>query len=161
MPRPRPHRPQIESGHSRDRPLSTSTLTLILKNDLSELTRIADAIEAHGEARGWPMKWVTNASLSLDELITNTVSYGYADTDDHEIRVTLTEQERSLVIVVEDDGIAFNPFSQAPEPDLDASVEERMIGGLGVYFVKTLMDEVQYERRDGWNRITLTQKSLN
>ena len=141
--------------------MSTSTLTLVLKNDLSELARVAEAIETHGEAHGWPMKWITNANLSLDELITNIVSYGYEDTDDHEIRVTLAEQEKSLVIVLEDDGAAFDPFSETPDPDLDATVEERRIGGLGVYFVKTLMDEVMYERRDGWNRITLTQQPLS
>ena len=139
--------------------MSASTLTLILKNDLSELARIAESVEAHGEARGWPMKWIMNANLSLDELITNIVSYAYVDTDDHEIRITLTEQDTSLVIVVEDDGVAFDPFSQAPEPDLDANVEERRIGGLGVYFVKTLMDNVGYERRDDRNRTTLTQRA--
>ena len=140
--------------------MPTSTLTLILKNDLSELARVAEAIEAHGEARDWPMKWVLNANLSLDELITNIVSYGYTDTDDHEIRVMLTVQDGSLVIVLEDDGIAFDPFSEAPRPDLDANVEERRIGGLGVHFVKTLMDTVSYERRNGWNRITLIQQAL-
>lgn len=141
--------------------MSASTLNLVLKNDLSELTRLADAIETHGETRGWPMKWIMNAHLSLDELITNIISYGYADTDEHEICVTLTEQDGSLRIVLEDDAIEFNPFSDAPEPDLDASVEERRIGGLGVYFVKSLMDEVFYERRDDRNRITLTQQPPN
>ena len=139
--------------------MSTSALTLIVKNDLSELARVAEAIETHGEARSWPMKWIMNANLSLDELITNIVSYRYVDTDAHEIRIALTEKERSLEIVVEDDGVAFDPFSEAPTPDLDADVEERRIGGLGVYFVKTLMDEVFYERRDGRNRITLIQQT--
>lgn len=137
--------------------MSDSKLNLILKNDLSELARVADAIETHGEAHGWPMKWIMNINLSLDELITNIVSYGYRDTHDHEIRVTLTERNESLVTVVEDDGIAFDPFSEAPSPDLDAGVEDRRIGGLGVYFVKTLMDEVSYERRDDCNHITLIQ----
>ena len=132
-----------------------------MKNDLTEFVRVAEAIETHGEARGWPMKWIMNANLSLDELITNIVSYGYSDTDEHEIRITLTEQEGSLVIVLEDDGAAFDPFSQSPEPDLDASVEDRRVGGLGVYFVKSLMDEVSYERRERWNRITLTQRPLS
>ena len=138
-----------------------STLTLNVKNDLTELARVAEAIETHGEARGWPMKWIMNANLSLDELITNIVSYGYSDTDEHEIRITLTEQEGSLVIVLEDDGAAFDPFSQSPEPDLDASVEDRRVGGLWVYFVKSLMDEVSYERRERWNRITLIQRPLS
>ena len=139
--------------------MSAPALLLTLKNDLSELARIAEAIEAHGESRGWPVKWILNLNLSLDELITNTVSYGYQDTDEHEIRVTLTDQSGSLVVVLEDDGIAFDPFTAAPEPDLEASAEERRIGGLGVYFVKTLMDEATYERLDSHNRITLIQRT--
>ena len=139
--------------------MSGPALLLILKNDLSELARIAEKIESHGESRGWPAKWIMNINLSLDELITNTVSYGYQDTDEHEIRITLTEQDDSLAVVVEDDGMAFDPFTAVPVPDLEADVEERRIGGLGVYFVKTLMDEVAYERVDNSNRITLIQRT--
>ena len=139
--------------------MSAPPLTLTLKNDLAELTRAAEAIETYGESRGWPTRWVMNATLSLDELITNIVSYGYRDREEHEILVTLTEKDEALVVVLEDDGIAFDPFSAVPEPDLEAGVEERRIGGLGVYFVKSLMDEVAYERRDGRNRITLVQRT--
>jgi anti-sigma regulatory factor (Ser/Thr protein kinase) len=139
--------------------MSAPALLLTLKTDLSELARIAEAIEAHGESHGWPPKWILNLNLSLDELITNIVSYGYQDTDEHEIRITLTERDESLAVVVEDDGMAFDPFTAAPAPDLEADVEERPIGGLGVYFVKTLMDEVAYERVDNSNRITLIQRT--
>ena len=139
--------------------MSAPALILTLKNDLSELARIAEAIEAHGESHGWPAKWIMNVNLSLDELITNIVSYGYQDSEEHEIRVTLTDHSGSLVVVLEDDGIAFDPFTTAAEPDLEASVEERRIGGLGVYFVKTLMDEATYERVDNHNRITLIQRT--
>ena len=138
--------------------MSAPALNLTFKNDLSELARVAGAIEAHGKAHGWPAKWVLNLNISLDELITNIVSYAYQDSDEHEIRVTLANRNGSLVTVVEDDGIEFDPFTAAPEPDLDASVAERRIGGLGVYFVKTLMDEAIYERLDGRNRITLVQR---
>ena len=138
--------------------MSATALRLTLKNDLSELARVAEEIESHGVSRGWPAKWILNVNLCLDELITNTVSYGYLDTDEHEIRVTLTDRNASLVVVVEDDGVAFDPFTAAPVPDLEADVEERPIGGLGVYFVKTLMDEVAYERVDDCNRITLVQR---
>ena len=139
--------------------MPASILTLVLKNEIAELRRLAEAIESHGAFRGWSMKWIANATLSLDELVTNTISYGYVDTDEHEIRITFTEQDRALTVVLEDDGIAFNPFLEAAVPDLEASVEERRIGGLGVYFVKSLMDQVSYERRDEWNRITLTQRA--
>ena len=139
--------------------MSAPALLLTLKNDLSELSRIAEEIESHGESRGWPSKWILNLNLSLDELITNIVSYGYQDTDEHEIHITLSERNGSLVVVVEDDGMAFDPFAAAPEPDLEAELEERKIGGLGVYFVKTLMDEVAYERAESRNRITLILRS--
>ena len=139
--------------------MSGPALLLILKNDLSELARIAEKIESHGESRSWPAKWIMNLNLSLDELITNIVSYGYQDTDEHEIRITLTERDESLAVVVEDDGMAFDPFTAAPVPNLEADLEERPIGGLGVYFVKTLMDEVAYERVDNSNRITLIQRT--
>lgn len=139
--------------------MSAPALLLTLKNDLSELSRIAEEIESHGESRGWPTKWIMNLNISLDELITNIVSYGYEDTDEHEIRVTLTERTGSLVVVVEDDGVAFDPFTAAPAPNLEADVEDRPIGGLGVYFVKTLMDEVAYERVESCNRITLIQRN--
>ena len=99
-----------------------------------------------------------NLNISLDELITNIVSYGYQDCEEHEIRVTVSDRGGSLMVVLEEDGIAFNPFTSAPEPDLDASIEERRIGGLGVYFVKTLMDEATYERVGNRNRITLIQR---
>ena len=139
--------------------MSAPALELTLRNDLSEIARIADEIEAYGEARAWPTKWILNINLSLDELITNTVSYGYQDSDAHEIRITLMEREGSLVVVMEDDGIAYDPFTETAAPDLEAEVEERSVGGLGVYFVKTLMDEVAYERIDGVNRITLVQRT--
>ncbi len=135
------------------------TLTLKLKNDLSELARIAAEIETYGESHGWPTKWIMNLNLALDELITNIVSYGYRDDDEHEIQITLTSRNGELVAVLEDDGIAFNPFTQAREPDLDASVEDRRIGGLGVYFAKTLMDDTAYERVADRNRITLLLRS--
>ncbi len=58
--------------------------------------------------------------------------------------------------MIEDDGIAFDPLI-APPPDLDSDIEDRPIGGLGVYLVKEMMDEVEYARADGRNRVTLVK----
>ena len=132
-----------------------SSLALTLQNDLSAIARSAEAIEAHGKSRGWPMKWMMNVNLSLDELISNIVSYGYRDDGEHEILVTLTEQEEALVVDLEDDGAAFDPFTDAPGADLDSGLEERDLRGLGVHFVKSFTDKASYERRDGRNRVTL------
>ncbi len=135
------------------------TLILALRNDLTEITRIADEIKSFGEAHDWELQWIFNTNLALDELITNSISYGKLDDRDDAIRVVLSVDEGTLTVVMEDDGAPFNPFEDAPVPDLDADVEGRRIGGLGVFFVKTLTSDFNYQRVGGINRITLVQES--
>ena len=135
--------------------MTHSTLALTLKNDLSAITRSAEVIEDHGRARGWPTQWTANVNLSIDELISNLISYGYRNDEEHEILVTLTENDEALVVALEDDGVAFDPFTDAPEPDLESGVMERELTGLGVHFVRSFVDDAAYERRDGRNRSTL------
>lgn len=139
---------------------SQETLTLALRNDLAEIPRIADEITAFGEAHGWAPPWIANTNLALDELITNSINYGHLDDKDDAIRITLSVDDGRLSIVLEDDGIPFNPFEEAPIPDLDAEIEDRPIGGLGVFFVKTLTSDSSYQRIDGKNCVTLVQDSV-
>ena len=63
-----------------------------------------------------------------------------------------------ITIEIEDDGHAFNPLLDAPEPDLDAEVEDRTVGGLGIYLVRTMMDEVRYQRQQNKNCLTLVKR---
>ena len=87
--------------------MSPSSLRLSLKNDLSAIAQSAEAIEAEGASRGWSARWILNANLSLDELISNVISQGYGDENEHEILVTLTEKDGTLTVVLEDCGVAF------------------------------------------------------
>lgn len=128
---------------------------LTLRNSRVEIARIAGEIEAHAAARGWPDDWAFKLNLALDELLVNIVNHGYEDLAEHEIRIVLREEEGRLRAVVEDDGVAFDPFADAPAPDLAADLEARAVGGLGVHLVKSVMDEVGYERRDGRNFVEL------
>ncbi len=134
----------------------TKPLELTIKSEKSEIDRISGLIEDHGNACGWPQEWVFNTNLALDELITNIVSYGYDD--DHppaDIHISLTDCENGIMIVLEDQSAQFDPFEEAPEPDIDAELDERRIGGLGVFLIKTLFSECRYERINNINRITL------
>lgn len=136
--------------------MASDLLAMRLVNSLEEISRVADAIDALGDEQEWPVDWIFNLNLSLDELITNIVHNGYQDEERHEIGLSVRGlAEGDIEIVVEDDGVPFDPFSEAPEPDLESGVEERPIGGLGVFLVKQLMHEVEYERRGDRNRITL------
>jgi len=134
-------------------------LDICLRNDLADIGPLASQVERFGEAHGIPSGAVFNLNLALDELITNTVSYGYEDDAVHAILVSLTLEDDKLTAEIEDDGRPFDPLSEAPEPDLDADLDDRSVGGLGTHIVKTFMDDVSYSRDGNKNRIILT-KSL-
>jgi len=136
--------------------LETPALHLTVRTDLSEIGRIADEIEAFCDERGLGAGVAHAVNLSLDELLTNTISYGYDDASGHVIEIELAVDGDRLTIVLRDDARAFDP-TQAPAPDLDADIDDRVLGGLGIHFVHTLMDEVRYRRTDGHNLLTLTK----
>lgn len=134
-------------------------LSFAIKNELSEIPRIAEVITQHGRNVNWPSMWISNANLVLDELITNTVSYGNLNSSEAAIRIDLTAENNQLVIVMEDNGMEFNPFEEVIDPDLESDIGDRLIGGLGVYFVKILTSDYSYERVDNINRIRLVLES--
>jgi anti-sigma regulatory factor (Ser/Thr protein kinase) len=96
-------------------------------------------------------------SLAIEELVSNCVKYGYVDSREHVIDILLCIDDRALRIEVIDDGNPFNPL-EAPRPDLSLPIEERPIGGLGLHLLRELSDDVNYERKNGRNRLTLTKR---
>jgi anti-sigma regulatory factor (Ser/Thr protein kinase) len=91
----------------------------------------------------------------FDELLTNIISYAYEDdTVEHQIEVGLSYRDSRLSITVADDGLPFNPFTRE-NPDTSLGIDEREIGGLGIFLVKKTMDETQYQRRNKRNIVTL------
>ena len=99
-------------------------------------------------------------NIALDELLNNIISYGYNDKDVHEIEIKIELRSERLIIIINDDGIPFNPFI-ADAPDMKTSVEEKSIGGLGIHIVKNLMDECDYKRNINNNIITLIKHNIN
>jgi sigma-B regulation protein RsbU (phosphoserine phosphatase) len=139
-----------------DDPAARGGVEIRLANRLDELHRLAQAVTDFGAANHLDDRTVYRLNLALDELVTNTISYGFADDGEHEIVVKLTLEGNVLKAELQDDGKAFDPMS-APSPDLDASVEERKIGGLGIHFVRTLMDRIDYHRTGGTNRLVMSK----
>jgi anti-sigma regulatory factor (Ser/Thr protein kinase) len=92
--------------------------------------------------------------MALDELLSNVISYGYQDSGEHKIRIKFSFESNILTIIIQDDGQPFDP-TQIETPDLESSVEDRKIGGLGIHIVRNMMDEFSYERIDNKNVITL------
>ena len=97
------------------------------------------------------------ASLTIEELVTNCIKYGYDDPAGRTIDMMFSVEGQVLRIEVVDDGRPFNPLD-APAPDLSIPIEQRPIGGLGLHLLRELSDEAHYERRDGSNRLTLLKR---
>jgi serine/threonine-protein kinase RsbW len=137
--------------------VSDERLNLRIANDIAELTRVAEAIDEFCAAQAIPAANAFKLNIALEELLTNTISYGYGDEQRHEIAIDIAREGDTIVLEVSDDARAYDPLN-APPPDLDSAIEDRRVGGLGVHLVKTLMDDVRYAYRDGRNHITLRKK---
>ncbi len=133
-------------------------LDIRLKNQLPEIHRLADLVDAFFSDRGLSPKLSYNFNLALDEIITNIVSYGYDDEDEHAIDVRLEVIDGVVEAEVVDDAKAYNPLD-AKEPDITADLDDRPIGGLGVFFVKELMDDVRYRYENGRNHFYFCKRA--
>ena len=144
-------RSEPESG------VSDKRLTLRIANDIAELTRVAESVDEFCATHNLPPDCSFKLNVALEELLTNTISYGYDDRQRHEIALDIAIDKDTLVAELSDDARPFDPL-QAPPPDLDSPIAERRIGGLGVHLVKTMMDEVTYAYRDGRNHVRLRKR---
>jgi anti-sigma regulatory factor (Ser/Thr protein kinase) len=133
-------------------------LSVTLTNQLAEIERLAGTVEEFAQQQQLPTKAIFEINLSLDELLTNIMSYAYDDRQPHAILVTLAVEPGHVAIALEDDGRPYDPFT-APVPELDRPLEDRAIGGLGVHFVRNLMDAWEY-RREGNRNIVLLKKLI-
>lgn len=106
------------------------------------LTAVQEFISIWAEEKSVAMKFSTKLAICTDELVSNVVFYGGATT----LEVSCEKRGDEVLLSFTDNGKAFNPLTEAKEPDITASVEEREIGGLGIFMVKKMMDVVTYKR---------------
>jgi anti-sigma regulatory factor (Ser/Thr protein kinase) len=127
-----------------------------IANDMSELARVATLVDSFAARHNFPNSVVVALNVSLDEILNNIISYAYEDAGHHDIVVRLELRHGTIEVVVEDDGKPFDPLAVAtPRPRSDTAV-----GGVGLHFVRSLMDQLEYAHRDGINRLRLVKKLL-
>lgn len=131
-------------------------LTLELANDFAALGPASERVRAYLAEAGAPDAAAFLADLVIEELVTNTIKYGYEEAGAHLIAVEVLFAENRLTVEVRDHGRAFDPLEQ-DAPDTSLPAHERGIGGLGIHLVRQMADEVRYERRDGQNVVTATK----
>ncbi len=132
---------------------------LTVPASLEGLTRIVAAFDAFAAATALPESVAQAAQVALDELLSNTVRAGYPSGETGHIEAAFSASDEALDIHLVDDGVAFDPLARA-DPDTEAPIEARPIGGLGIYFVKRLMDDVSYERVGRENHLRLRKRII-
>lgn len=132
------------------------TSTLHIKNNPDQLALLYDFLEQQAGHCGIDATLLIQIKLAMDEAVTNIIQYAYPGTEG-DIRIDMGCDNKLLKIVITDNGLPFNPLENQ-EPDITLSVEERPIGGLGIFLVKQLMTDVRYDRSEGKNILTMTKE---
>ncbi len=134
------------------------TLEISFANDLREIAGAAARIDRFCEDRALSPQTAYAVNLSIDELLTNTITNGYSDDDPHRIEIVLREEADALVVIIVDDGVPFDP-TEAQMLDIGNSPDEAAFDGLGLMLVKQMMDTVEYRRLQDCNIVTLTKRT--
>lgn len=134
-----------------------SALSLLLSNRLSELDRVAGALAEFADRQALPAPVRFDLELAVEEMLLNVIQYAYDDDEVHQIGLKMRCEGRLLSVEISDDGRPFNPL-EAPAPDLEAPLEQRPLGGLGIYLVRQTMDSLCYRREGGRNYLLLHKR---
>ena len=118
---------------------------------MESVPQVASFVEEHLEKFEVPMKLTMKLMVAVDEIYSNIVRYSGAA----EAQIRLVKEGTTLKLIFRDNGKPYNPLD-AKEPDVTASAEERSIGGLGIFMVRKMMDNVEYMYKDNQNVLTLT-----
>ena len=128
--------------------------SLKIDNELYQLERVFAFIEEVSERFELKSSLTINLNLVFDEVVSNIILYGYPQKSAGKISISVERVEDTLLFVVVDDGVAFDP-TLAQEVDVNASIEERSVGGLGILLIHKIMDQLEYRREDNLNRLLL------
>ena len=129
---------------------------MILPASLDQLDRMIAFVREGAEKAGLEKRKVRQILVATEEPLMNSISYAYPDQSGN-IEISFAwEEGRGFVIQLVDWGIPFDPLS-LPMPDIDTPMEERKVGGLGIYMMRQIMDEVAYRREGDCNVLTLVK----
>jgi serine/threonine-protein kinase RsbW len=132
--------------------------TLLVPASPGGLRRLAEDLDAFGAASRIPPEVVQPVQVAVDEMVSNTLRHGYGGRGEgHQIEVRLRLGEGVLEVTIEDDAPPFDPLA-APLPDTGGGLATRPEGGLGILLTRRLMDQVEYARARGRNRVVLRKR---
>ena len=126
-------------------------------SDAAQLPVLTQFLQDFWSAADLPPAETVTFELALEEIFMNVVMHGSPAGRVPRVEVSLALCDGCLTLMIEDDGPSFDPLSLAA-PDVTAGLEERRVGGLGVYLVRQMMDAVSYQRLGGRNKLSMTKR---
>ena len=132
----------------------SDSLQWTIRNSLPEVSRLVAEVHQRLQALKIAPDAAYNVEFAIEEMLSNTVKFAYADQAAHEIAAALTVTAEEIALRLTDDGHEFNPLTAA-EPDTNLPLEERPIGGLGIHLVRKMAGKTDYRREGGKNILTL------
>ncbi|MCR5603409.1 MAG: ATP-binding protein [Lachnospiraceae bacterium] len=131
---------------------------ITLEADVKNIPVVTDFVNEVLEEAECPIKVQMQIDVILDEVFANIALYAYGESGgDATVCVDVSDEPKVISITFKDKGMPFDPLSRE-DPDVTLSVEDRKIGGLGIFMVKKMMDEVVYRYEDGMNVLTVRKK---
>ncbi len=125
-----------------------------IKNQVAELDRVARFIEEIGEELSLDMELQMNLNLVMEEMVSNIIFYAYPEGVEATIELSAECDGKELTFVLSDQGRAFDPTLKE-NFDMDVNPAERELGGMGIFIVKNIMNQVTYQRLEGRNLLTM------
>jgi len=139
---------------------STAPRRIIMRNEVGEVDRLKTFFESVCREHSIDEENFKMLNLAIEEWVVNVINYAYPQGTRGHVELTAKVVDGILTLVIKDHGIPFDP-TQHEEVDVNAGLDERQIGGLGIHLVKLIMDTVEYERStDGYNILTLTKQLI-
>ena len=132
------------------------TFELVIDANVEKIPEISALLGEEMETFGFGSEIILDTQLAVEEVITNIIKHGYKKPGGEIIVSSRISPER-IEVQIMDTAPRFNPLS-VPEPELDSTIEDRNIGGLGIFLIRQVMDEVSYRYEDGKNILSLTKK---
>ncbi len=132
--------------------------TLTLTNDIKDLEKLEPFLYDFFEHNNIDQSFLPKINLALEEALANVIMYAYPEGKTSEVTLDMETTNKTLHMKISDMGIPFNPLLQK-EANIDASLEERQIGGLGIHLIKKIVDNLEYEYKDNKNILSLEIKT--
>lgn len=125
-----------------------------ISNDLEEISLLYEFIEELGEELNLSAETTMNINLALEEAVVNIIMYAYPEGERHEILLKASSNPQQLIFLLTDKGQLFDP-TQVPDANIGLPISEREIGGLGIFLIRSIMNEVSYLRLGDENRLVM------